>query len=1124
MPLRPRPLPLALASAALALAMLLPSGSALAQRGRGAGGSASGGEAAEARGGADSTGGRGGLPLAGLALRSIGPAMISGRISDLAVNPRDKKMWYVAAASGGLWKTVNAGTTWTPVFDHEPVYSIGTVVIDPRNPNTVWVGTGEGNAQRSVAYGDGVYRSDDGGHTWQNMGLKASEHIGKIVIDPRNSDVVYVAAQGPLFSGGGDRGLYKTTDGGKTWKKVLDAGAWAGVSDVVMDPRNPDVLIASAWQRYRREWGYIAGGPESALYRSTDGGASWRKITEGLPTGSEVGRIGLAMAPRDPDVVYAIIEAGQNRGGFFRSTDNGVSWSRMSDFNTIGLYYSAIFADPTDVDRVYAVDVENRVTDDAGRTFRVLGERNKHVDNHVIWIDPDDANHLLLGCDGGLYETFDRGQTYKFFGNLPLAQFYRVDLDNALPFYHLYGGTQDNSSVGGPSQTRASYGIVNSDWYFTQGGDGFFSRVDPEDPNTVYAESQNGGMARFNLATGERINIVPQPEPGQPALRFFWDAPLIISPHSHTRLYFGSQILWQSDDRGDSWRAVSPDLSRQVDRNKLKMMGRVWGVDALGKNTSTSFYGSIVSLAESPIKAGLLWVGTDDGLVQVSEDDGKSWRRIDTFPGVPDTTFVSRITPSAFDVNTVYAAFDNHTAGDYKPYLLKSTDLGRTWTSIAGNLPALGTVYSVIEDIKDPHLLFAGTEFGLFYSPDGGTRWTQLKSGLPTIAVRDLEIQKREDDLAVATFGRGYYILDNIAPLRELTPKVLASDAALLPVKRAAMFVHNAPLGDSHGGDFYTAPNPPFGAVFTYYLKSAIRTRAQVRQAAERAADRRGADVFYPSWDSLRAESEEPAPSLLFTVTDAEGRVVRRLTAPATAGVQRLVWDLRYPSMAPVASGAAAGRGGRGGGGGGGFGRGPGAGPYVIPGTYHVAMAKDVDGVITPVGAPQAFDVYLLDGAATPRSAAVVAFQEKTAGLQRAVLGANAAVGEAMERLQALERALEQTQAPVDSLTMRARSLETQLRDVQQSLAGDPTVARHNEPSPPSLMSRLNDVSGGLWSSTLGDATNTQKRQYEIVAGQFGGILARLRPLIDVDLKQLEDAAEAAGAPWTSGRIPKWEP
>ena len=1081
----------------------------------------------------DSTGPRGegaGGPLAGLRLRSIGPALTSGRISDLAVHPKDKKIWYVAAASGGVWKTTNAGTSWTPVFDNEPSYSIGTVVIDPKNPSVVWVGTGENNAQRSVGYGDGVYKSVDGGRTWRNVGLRESEHIGKIVIDPRNTDVVYVAAQGPLSTKGGDRGLFKTTDGGRTWKKVLDAGTWAGVSDVVIDPRDPEKLVATSWQRARRTFGYVAGGPESGIWRSTDGGASWRKSQGGLPN-EELGRIGLAMSPANPDVIYAIVEAGARAGGTYRSRDGGASWERMGSFSTIGLYYQELFADPTNVDRVYAVDVRVMVSDDAGRTFRPLGERNKHVDNHVIWIGPDDTDHLLIGCDGGLYESFDRGQNYKFFANLPITQFYKIDVDNALPFYHVYGGTQDNFSLGGASRTRTEHGITNADWFVTAGGDGFQSRADPKDANTVYAESQHGNLQRFNLRTGESVDIQPQSEPNEEPLRWYWDSPLIVSPHLSTRLYFGSQRLYRSDDRGNTWRAVSPDLSRRIDRNRLRLMDRVWSVDAIAKNTSSSFFGEIVSVAESPMKEGQLWIGTDDGMIQVSENGGQTWRRVERFPGVPDTSFVSRVTPSSHDGSTVYAAFDNHWAGDYKPYLLKSTDLGRTWVSIVGNLPARGTVYVVIEDPVDRNLLFAGTEFGLYVTRDGGARWQRLRGGLPTVPVYDLAIQRREDDLVVGTFGRGFYILDDLAPLRALSPEVLAAEATLFAPHRAPLFVEASPLGGAgpsfQGSAFFTAPNPPFGAAFTYYLKDELRTRRARRQQVERASTRRGEDVYYPAWDSLRVEDREESPAIILTVADAEGHVVRRLTGPVTAGMHRVAWDLRYPATNPPRRPDAAG-GGRGGGGGepeaeAAIGRGP-VGPFVLPGAYQVSLAKRVDGVVTPIGKPQRFDVYLLDPDATPRTPAVVAFEQQTAKLQRAVLGANALAGEMMERLQALQRALEETPNADAKLAGDAYALQLALRDVQEKLAGDPTLSRRQEPTPPSLLQRINGIAGREWSNTLDAPTATQRRQYEVVAAEFGAVLEKLRGLVEGDVKRLEDRAEAAGAPWTSGRIPTWKP
>lgn len=1053
----------------------------------------------------------------GLRFRSIGPAFTSGRVGDIAVHPRDPKIWYVAVSSGGLWTTTNAGTTWTPVMDNEGSYSIANVAIDPNNPNVIWVGTGENNAQRSVSYGDGVYKSIDGGRSWTNVGLKESEHIGRILIDPVNSNIVYVAAQGPLSRKGGDRGLYKTEDGGATWTKVLDGGTWAGVSDVVMDPRDHNVLLASTWQRYRRTYGYIAGGPESGLWRSTDGGKTWKKSQTGLPANEDLGRTGLAISPKNPDVVYAILEAANQRGGFYRSRDNGVTWERMSNHNTIGLYYSEIFADPHDEDRVYSMDVRIMVTDDGGRTFRQAGERNKHVDNHALWIDPNDPDHLLNGNDGGIYESFDRAQTWKFFGNLPVTQFYRIDLDNSTPFFRVYGGTQDNFSMGGPSRTRSESGILNSDWFVTAGGDGFQTRVDPKDPNIVYSESQHGNLQRFNLKTGESVNIVPQEELTDAADRWYWDSPLIISPHSNTRLYFGSQRLYRSDDRGNSWRALTGDMSRQIDRNAIKMMDRVWPPEAVMKNTSSSFFGTIVAVSESPLKEGLLFIGTDDGVIQISENGGQTWRRAAAVPGVPDTTQVARVEPSSHDANTLYAAFDNHMSGDYKPYLFKSTDLGRTWRSISGNLPEKGTVYVVIDDPKDPNLLYAGTEFGAFFSRDGGARWTRLRGGLPTIMVRDMAIHKRDDALVLATFGRGFYVLDDLAPLRALTPQVIASPAALLPVSRAPMYIEVSPLGGRgasfQGAAFYTASNPPFGATITYYLRDAVRTRREARLNRDRAAARRNEDTPYPAWDTLRVEDREEAPAIVLTVTDAEGRVVRRLTGPVTAGVHRVTWDLRYPAVTPPGTG-----GGFGGGGGEGN---PPAGPYVLPGIYTVAMARRVDGVSTPVGEPQRFEVYLLDGDGQ-RSPAIVAFEQQTANLQRSVMGTSALIGETLTRVQALRRAIADAPGASDALSRDAHSLEMRLRDLQMALSGDPTMSRRSEPAPPSLLSRLNTITNGLWSNTLSEPTQTHRRQYEIVAAEFGRIIAQARPLVETELKRVEDAAEAAGVPWTPGRLPSW--
>ncbi|MCI0657653.1 MAG: glycosyl hydrolase, partial [Acidobacteria bacterium] len=578
-----------------------------------------------------------------------------------------------------------------------------------------------------------------------------------------------------------------------------------------------------------------------------------------------MGRIALAMPPSQRDVVYALIEAAGKGGGFYRSLDAGGSWKKMSDYlPTSPQYYTEIFVDPNNADRVYSMDTFMQVTEDGGKSFHKVGEKYKHVDNHVLWIDPDNSSHLIAGCDGGVYVSYDRAANWEFKANLPVTQFYRVMVDNSQPFYYVYGGTQDNQTLGGASRNATDHGIVNSDWFVTVGGDGFWSQVDPLDPNIIYSESQYGGLVRFDRRNGEILDIQPQSLPGEDPLRWNWDSPLIVSPHSPTRLYFASQRLFRSDDRGNSWRPVSGDLTRQLDRNRLKVMDRVWSVDTVAKNASTSFFGNIVSLSESPVQEGLIYVGTDDGLVQVTEDGGKSWRKIEKFPSVPDMTYVSRLNASRFDANTVYAAFDNHKMGDFEPYLLRSDNRGKSWTSIVGDLPTRGSVYSLAQDFVKKDLLFAGTEFGVFFAPDGGKKWIQLKGGMPVIAVKDLVIQERETDLVLGTFGRGFYVLDDYSPLRAVSAQSLESEAQFYPVKPAWMYIPTHPFGlkdkSFFGEAFYSAPNPPFGAVFTYYLKEEIKSRKKTRQDAEKEKIKKAEDVFYPSWEELKAEDREEDP------------------------------------------------------------------------------------------------------------------------------------------------------------------------------------------------------------------------------------------------------------------------
>ncbi len=1056
----------------------------------------------------------------GLAFRSIGPAFTSGRVIDIAIDPHDRRTWYVAAASGNLWKTTNAGVTWDPIFDHEGSYSIGCVTVDPRNPLVVWVGTGENNSQRSVSYGDGVYKSVDGGRHWKNVGLKDSEHIGMIVVDPRHSDVVYVAAQGPLWREGGDRGLYKTADGGATWKKILDVDARTGVSEIHLDPRNPDVMYASTYERHRRVWTLIDGGPGSSIRKSTDGGKTWVKLTNGLPK-VEMGRIGLAISPANPDVVYAIIEARDKKGGVYRSTDAGGNWKKMNGYvSSSPQYYQELIPDPEVQDRVYSMDTFMQVTDDGGRTWHRAGEKDKHVDNHALWIDPDDTDHLIAGCDGGLYESFDRAATWRFFENLPITQFYDVALDDSQPFYFVYGGTQDNNTQGGPSRTTNRNGIRNDDWFITVGGDGFHCAVDPEDPNIVYSEAQHGHLVRFDRKSGERVGIQPQIEPGEPPAHWNWDSPLMISPHSHTRLYFGSQRLYRSDDRGDTWRPVSPDLTRGLDRNALEVAGRVWSVDAVAKNASTSVYGNLVALSESPLVEGLLYAGTDDGLVQVSEDGGAHWRRDERFPGVPELSYVSRLLASRHDANVVYAAFDNHkNGGDFKPYLLKSSDRGRSWSAIAGNLPGRGTVYSLAEDSEKPDLLFAGTEFGVFFTVDGGGRWTQLKGGLPTEQVRDMKIQRRENDLVLATFGRGFYVLDDVTPLRDVSRAVLEGGATLFPVRTAHLYVPDSPIGGdgkaSRGGTYFTADNPPFGAVFTYYLRDGIKTLKEQRQAREERIEEQWGDVSYPSWDSLRAEDREGKPAIVLTVADADGRVVRRLTGPVGAGFHRVAWDLRWPAPNPTTLGSDGDlppwR------------RAP-QGPFTGPGAYRVSLAKRVDGVETPLGAPQTFEVRMLERQSLPAKdrAKAIAFARESARLERAVLGTIEATKNALHRVELLEKALDDTPAAPADMAARAREIEGRLEDAMAALSGDPVKRSREAPTPPSIRERVARIVSDTWNMTT-DVPATDQRSYAIASSDFEATLADLRRLIETDLAALERDAEAAGAPWTPGRLPAWK-
>ena len=945
-------------------------------------------------------------------LRNIGPMLTTGRVQDTTVDPKDSAVIYVATAAGGVWKSINHGYSFKPIFDNGGAFNMCCIVIDPKDSNVLWLGTGENSNPRASMYGEGLYKSTDAGSTWIKVGLDNSEHIAEIVVDPRNSNTVFVASQGPLWSTGGDRGIFKTTDGGKTWKNVLNVSADTGANGLVMDPANPDVMYATTWQRRRAVGQFVGGGPESGVYKSTDGGNKWTKLTKGLPAG-DMGRIAIAIDGKvKPARVYLLLTAAsaatraanKDESGFYRSDDAGVSFKRMepdpppaatpdtasavkpaepakpakpakltatatpampiaafcgggvvtpapaaapgaaAQFGGRGGgaprpyvggdpgYYHEIFVDPIRPDTIWSVNTNLECSGDGGKTWKAvssaLSMNDVHVDFHDVWVDPADKRHMIFSNDGGVYETYDEGKYFRHFNNLPVTQFYRVAVDNSYPFYRVCGGAQDNNSMCGPSRTPHSAGIRTSDWFITGGGDGFQSRVDPLDPNIIYAQWQTGNIERLDLRTGVSKSIRPPlasggrgaaAGAGGTADRANWDVPYIISPHSNTRLYWATNYVYRSDDRGDTWTRISGDISRQLDPTKVPIMGKLWDPQTtVSWNNATTALSNAVSLDESPLSEGLIYVGTDDGLLEITEDGGKNWRKVESFPGAPANTYVADVEPSPRDANVVFVVLSDWQRGNYTPYLYRSDDRGKTFKSIVGDLATKhNNLWSIAQDHVNGNLLFLGAEMALFASVDGGAHWSRFTNGLPTAQIRDVAIQKRESDIALGTFGRGFYILDDYSALREVTAESLASEAQLYPTRTAA-FSYDAFGYEQAGWMNEASPNPAIGAMMTYSLGAAPAAGAK----------------------------------FVITIADAAGKKVRTVDANQTAGLHRTNWDLRADVAATPA-------GGRAGGGGGGFGRGN-RGDLVAPGRYTAQLGKMVGETLTPVGKPQSVQVVAL--------------------------------------------------------------------------------------------------------------------------------------------------------------------
>jgi len=1046
------------------------------------------------------------LSLDAFSFRNVGPAFLSGRISDIVTHPDNESVWYVATGSGGVWKTENAGTTWKPIFDDQVSYSTGCITLDPSNPEIVWLGTGENVGGRHVAYGDGIYKSTDGGNSWKNMGLKNSEHISEIIVHPNDSNIVWVAAQGPLWNKGDDRGLYKTTNGGITWKKVLGNSEWTGVTDIMIDPRDPKVLYAATWDRHRTVAALMGGGPGTAIYRSDDGGNNWSKLTNGLPK-SNMGKIGIAISSQQPDVVYAAIEIDRTKGAVYRSDNRGASWKKMSNTVSGGTgphYYQELYTSPHKFDQLYLMNVRVLTSNDGGKTFKQLQERKKHSDNHAIVFKKDDPNYIMLGTDAGIYESFDSANTWRYIKNLPLTQFYKVAVNNAKPFYHIFGGTQDNGSAGGPSATDEREGIANKHWYKTLGADGHQSATDPVYNNIIYAETQQGGLHRVDLTTGEQVAIQPKASSGEPHERFNWDAPILVSPHNPAHLYFASYRVWMSKNRGDDWETISGDLTRNEDRITLPIMGRQQSWDNAWDVGAMSNYNTITSLAESPIQEGLLYAGTDDGFIQVSENGGDSWRKIPvTSLGLPSRSFVNDIKADLYDANTVYVALDNHKEGDFNPYLFRSLDKGLTWKSISGDIPKRTIVWRMVQDPIKKNLLFAATENGIYTSLNNGISWNKLP-GTPTISFRDITIQKSENDLVAASFGRGFFILDDYSALRDFTEDNLSKQGKLFTPRPAKWYVPRSSIGNT-GADYYFAKNPTFGAEFTYHMADDFKTKKQARKNREVELNKSKKNIPFPGWDALDDEIEEQNAKVILTIQDKDGNVINKIMEKASKGSHRISWNLtHFNPFAISVNGNSRRR--------------YGGGSMVTPGSYSASLHLEQNGKVTILDGPISFEVKSIrEGVLKGASYSDYnKFRIELTSLLSEINAVQDVLSESNKKQKAFVKALGRTNIIPGTTESKLASLKEELTRINKILSGSPSRSEVGERNPAGLQNFLYSAFDGL-ENTYGP-TDLHKKSLATAKELLKEVKSEVKTVIETKVSEIEKILKLAGSPYIKGQ------